>query len=89
MKVDFRKIIVKDVQGKPIACELEKEIGNLFYNTTSSLEDLEIAQRIYNSTGEVELAVDEWCKVKNCVMSQTTARVKAGFIEYEKTLKLE
>lgn len=89
MKVDFKKITVTNVQGNPVPFNMAQQIGELLYNTTNTLASLELARRIYNSDGEIEMTVTEWSEVKNCVENNTTARVRMAFNEYEKTLKID
>ena len=56
MKIDFRKIEIKDINGNVSVIDLSKELGNLIYKNTPDLGELEFAQELYKN-GEVE--VDE------------------------------
>ena len=56
MKIDFRKIAVKDIEGKDSNLDLSKELGNTIYKNTPDLGELEFAQELYKK-GEVD--VDE------------------------------
>jgi len=54
MKIDFRKIAVKDIEGKNSNLDLSKELGNSIYRNTADLGELELARNIYKD-GEVEV----------------------------------
>lgn len=53
-KIDFRKIIVKDIEGKETTMDIAKVMGNTIYNNTPDLGELEFAQEIYKK-GEVDV----------------------------------
>ena len=54
MKIDFRKIEVKDIEGNNSTVDIAKELGNAIYNNTTDLGELEFAQEVYKH-GEVEV----------------------------------
>ena len=54
MKIDFRKIEIKDINGNVSVIDLSKELGNLIYKNTPDLGELEFAQELYKN-GEVEV----------------------------------
>jgi len=54
MKVNFRKVEVKDVAGKNSVLDISKELGNGIFNETADLGELETAREIYKN-GEVEI----------------------------------
>ena len=58
MKIDFRKIEVKDIEGKENSLDISKMLGNAIYQKTSDLGELELAQNIYKN-GEVELSPEQ------------------------------
>lgn len=43
MKIDFRKIKVKDIEGKESNLDISKELGNTIYKNTPDLGELEFA----------------------------------------------
>ena len=54
MKFDFRKIEVKNIEGKKSTLDLSKELGNAIYQKTADLGELELARSIYKD-GEIEV----------------------------------
>lgn len=54
MKVDFRKVEVKDITGKNSVLDISKELGNGIFNETADLGELETAREIYKN-GEIEI----------------------------------
>lgn len=52
MKIDFRKIEVKDIEGHKSTVDLSKELGNAIYRKTADLGELETARKIYHD-GEI------------------------------------
>ena len=53
MKIDFRNIEVTDLEGNKSTSDVSKELGNIIYNNTTDLGELEFAQEVYKH-GEVE-----------------------------------
>lgn len=47
MTIDFTKIKVKDITGEIRELDLSKELGNVIFQTTKDLGELEIARAIY------------------------------------------
>ncbi|WP_319505135.1 hypothetical protein [Bacteroides graminisolvens] len=58
MKFDFRKIKVKDIEGKESSLDISKELGNSIYRNTADLGELELARNIYKD-GEVEINAEQ------------------------------
>lgn len=58
MKIDFRKIEVKDLDGNKSTVDVSKELGNAIYRTTQDIGELELAREIYKS-GEAELTDEQ------------------------------
>lgn len=54
MKIDFRKIEVKDIEGTNSTLDISKELGNDIYKKTGDLGELELARDIYKN-GEVDV----------------------------------
>jgi len=57
-KIDFRKIEVKNIEGKKSTLDLSKELGNAIYQKTADLGELELARSIYKD-GEVEITAGQ------------------------------
>lgn len=53
-KIDFRKIIVKDIEGKETSMDLSTKIGNSIFNNTPDIGEYEFSKEIYMN-GEVEI----------------------------------
>lgn len=54
MKIDFRKIKLKDVEGNAFEMDIAKELGNSIYNETVDIGELELAREIYLK-GEIDV----------------------------------
>lgn len=63
MKIDFRKIEVTDIEGNKSTIDVSKVLGNVIYQKTADLGELELAQNIYKN-GEVELSPGQAESVK-------------------------
>ena len=53
-KVDFRKIVIKDVEGNDVVADFQKQLGNQLYMQGRNIEECELGKAIYHD-GEVEL----------------------------------
>ncbi|KAA4671579.1 hypothetical protein F3B42_14140 [Bacteroides ovatus] len=80
MKIDFRKIQVKDIEGNVVSFDISKSLGNTIYQNTPDLGELELAQSIYKN-GEVELSSEQVDKIKEYVKKYFTAYVQVAFNE--------
>lgn len=72
MKVDFRKIQLKDIEGGIVPFDMSKVLGNTIYQQTRDLGELELAQNIYKN-GEVELTPEQAERIKECVKDNFAA----------------
>ena len=54
MKVDFRKIRVRNIEGEEEVADISKTIGNVLYMNGQDIEECELGKAIYHD-GEVEL----------------------------------
>lgn len=54
MKVDFRKIRVRNIEGEEEVADISKTIGNILYMNGQDIEECELGKAIYHD-GEVEL----------------------------------
>ena len=80
MKIDFRKIQVKDIEGNNSTVDIAKMLGNAIYQRTADLGELELAQNIYKN-GEVELSTDQAERIKEYVRTNFVAVVQVAVNE--------
>lgn len=80
MKIDFRTIQVKDIEGNNSTFDISKMLGNAIYQKTADLGELELAQQIYKN-GEVELSPEEAERIKEYVKSNFVAVVQVAVNE--------
>ncbi|MBP1592999.1 MAG: hypothetical protein H6Q12_17 [Bacteroidetes bacterium] len=73
MKIDFRKVNVKDVEGNKSTVDIAKELGNQIYKKTADLGELETAREIYKN-GTIEVDAE-----KATILSRY---VKEGFLAF-------
>jgi hypothetical protein len=67
MKVNFSKIIIKDIEGRDVQADFQKQLGNQLYMQGRNIEECELGKRIYFADGEVELTDKECAIVRNAV----------------------
>lgn len=77
MKIDFRKIQVKDIEGNNSVLDISKALGNSIYQSTADLGELELAQNIYKN-GEVELSPEQSEIIKRYVCNGFVAFVQVA-----------
>ncbi len=80
MKIDFRNIQVKDIEGNNSTVDIAKMLGNAIYQKTADLGELELAQQIYKN-GEVELSTDQAERIKEYVRTNFVAVVQIAVNE--------
>ena len=80
MKIDFRNIQVKDIEGTIIPFDFSKALGNTIYQKTADLGELELAQQIYKN-GEVELSPEQAGRIKEYVKTNFVAVVQIAVNE--------
>lgn len=80
MKIDFRKIQVKDIEGNNSTVDIAKVLGNTIYQKTADLGELELAQNIYKN-GEVELSPEQAERIKEYVKTNFVAVVQIAVNE--------
>lgn len=66
MKINFKEIGVKDIEGKTIDKDFSKEVGNSIFAGTKDLGELELAREIYQH-GEVEIGKDQAMAIRSYV----------------------
>ncbi len=54
MKIDFRELKVKDLDGNELIYDVSKSLGNFIYKVTPDLGMFQLAQKMYNE-GEVDI----------------------------------
>ncbi len=80
MKIDFRNIQVKDIEGNNSTVDIAKMLGNAIYQKTADLGELELAQQIYKN-GEVELSTNQVERIKEYVRTNFVAVVQIAVNE--------
>lgn len=80
MKIDFRQIQVKDIEGNNSTVDISKMLGNTIYQKTADLGELELAQNIYKN-GEVELSPEQAERIKEYVRTNFVAVVQIAVNE--------
>ena len=53
-KVDFRKLVLKDIEDNVVPTDISKPLGNALYMQGTNIEECELGRDIYHN-GEVEL----------------------------------
>lgn len=67
VKVDFSKIIIKDIEGREVEADFKMQLSNLLYMQGRNIEECELGKRIYFAQGDVELSEKECAIVRNAV----------------------
>ena len=66
-KVNFSKIIIKDIEGRDVQADFQKQLGNQLYMQGRDIEECELGKRIYFAQGEVELSEKECEMVRHFI----------------------
>ena len=53
-KVDFTKLMLKDIEGHEVPTDISKPLGNMMYMQGQTIDECELGRDIYHK-GEVEL----------------------------------
>lgn len=67
VKVNFAKIIIKDIEGREVEANFQKQLGNQLYMQGRDIEECELGKRIYFAQGDVELTDKDCAIVRNAV----------------------
>lgn len=59
MKIDFTKVLVKDIDGKEFKADVHKELGQQLYMQGQTMEECDLGSLIYHADGPVELNVEQ------------------------------
>lgn len=79
MKIDFRTVEVKDIEGNPVAVDLSKELGNMMYLNAQDIAEADLGHDIYHQ-GEVDLSKEQATMVKDYIERGFKAIVKRVMI---------
>lgn len=79
MKIDFKNIVIRDIEGNEENIDMSKELGKILYKFAISKEGLELAKDIYDN-GEVELDKDAATSIKGVVSNGFLAIVQESVI---------
>ena len=66
-KINFKKIIIRDIEGNDVVADFQKQLGNQLYMQGRDIEECELGKRIYFADGDVELSEKECAMVKMAV----------------------
>ena len=66
-KVDFSKIVLKDIEGRELTADFQKQLGNQLYMQGRDIEECELGKKLYFADGEAELSEKECAIVKKAV----------------------
>lgn len=69
MKVNFKEITLKDIEGNDVKADFSKQIGNQLYMQGINIEECELGKKIYFD-GEVELLEKD---------AEVVKRITAGY----------
>lgn len=75
MKIDFRTIEVTDIEGNKSTVDISKILGNVIYQKTTDLGELELAQNIYRN-GEIEVSREQAECIRKYVSENFVAYVQ-------------
>ena len=54
-KVNFGKIIIKNIEGNDMPVDVRPVFGNLLYMQGENIEECELGSKIYHSDGDIEI----------------------------------
>ena len=63
-KVNFKELVIADIEGKEQKIDISKLLGNQLYMEGQDIEACELGKRIYFADGDVELTDKEIAIVK-------------------------
>ena len=83
-KVDFRNIVIHDVNGQEQKADVAKQFGNLLYMQGQNIEECELGQVIYHTSdegpGELELS-DKQCEIVARFANMLPLVVRTGILK--------
>lgn len=80
MEIDFRNIIIKDIDGKENTVDISKELATILYNISVSTEALDKAKQL-KETGKMEVNTDMKDVIKQVVTNNFYAVVQIAVNE--------
>ena len=66
-KVNFKELVITDIEGKEQKIDISKLLGNQLYMEGQDIEACELGKRIYFAEGDVELTDKEATIVKQAM----------------------
>ena len=66
-KVNFKELVIADIEGKEQKIDISNLLGNQLYMEGQDIEACELGKRIYFAEGEVELTDKEIAIVKQAM----------------------
>lgn len=63
-KINFKEIVVKDIEGKEQKIDMRYELGNLLYIQGKNIIEHELGHKIYHTVGDLEMSEEETAVVK-------------------------
>lgn len=67
VKVDFSKVVLKDIEGRELTADFKQQLGNQLYMQGRNIEECELGKKIYFADGEVELSEKECQMVSQAI----------------------
>ena len=59
MKVNFSKIIIKDIEGRDVQADFQKQLGNQLYMQGQNIEECELGKKIYFTPDDEATELDD------------------------------
>lgn len=69
MKVNFRTVQLKDIDGNPVTADFAKDLGQQLYMQGNNMLEVELGAKIYHSTEKepIDISVEEAAAVSQWV----------------------
>lgn len=84
MKIDFSKVVIKDINGKNFPMDevrnARQAICNQIYQTAKDIPLMELAVKLYHADGEVELT-DKEVRMWEKELETVPAFIRQGFLD--------
>ena len=69
VKVDFSKVVLKDIEGREMTADFRQQLGNHLYMQGRNIEECELGKKIYFAEDEVELSEKECQMVSQAIQA--------------------
>ena len=66
-KVDFKKVQMEDIHGKPMDGDFHEVLGNQLYMQGRDIKECELGRKIFFAEGDIEITDDEAKIVRDAV----------------------